>query len=192
MSSKESLITDSKPLRIIIAAIIALLLLARISFGYSQATATAEEVKQAILQGTIHIQPTVSHGNDQGVKIQPGTPVKLVVTVDNKGDQDNLPAELFIRYSFAKPLDNEKASIIFTTEKKPVPPIKPGESIDITFDTLHHSPSVIDFVKYDWPIREYQAILVTNHEEHLIGTLAMTFSAYYYPGVRREFPAKLP
>lgn len=191
MSSKEPLITDSKPLRIVIGAIIALLLLARISFGYSQSTTTVGELKQSILQGTIHIQPTVSHGSDQAVKIQPGTAVKLVVAVENKGDQANPPAELFIRYSFAKPLDKEENSVIFSTEKKPIPPIQPGQSFDISFDTVHLSPSLIDFVKYDWPIREYQAVLVTNHEEHVIGTLAMTFSAYYYPGVRREFPAKL-
>lgn len=190
MSSKESLITDSKPLRIIIGAIIALLLLARISYGYSQPTPSSVDHKQAILQGTIHLKPTVTLGADQTVKIQPGTGVKLVVSVENKGDQESPPAQLFIRYSYAKPLDNEAHSVIFSTERKTVPPIQPGQSTDISFDAVHQTPSLIDFVKYDWPIREYQAILVTNHEEHLIGTLAMTFSAYYYPGVRRELPVK--
>lgn len=168
--------------------ILGLLLLARI--GYSQ-TQTAKETKAAILQGSIHTEPIKAIPGDQTGKIQPGTAVKLVVTVENKGGQINPPGQLYVRYAFAHPLENEAKSVIFETEKKPLPSIEPGKQVNIVFDTPHQIPSLLDFVRYDWSIREYQAIAIINQEENLIGTLALTFSAYYYPGIRKEFPIKI-
>lgn len=164
-------------------------LLSTFQTGYTQPE--TDELHSSILQGSIHIHPTRPHATDQTGKIQPGTPVKVVVTVENSGKHANPPGQLYVRYAFAKPLDKEAKSTIFETEKKTLPMIEPGQKIEITFDTLHHSPSVADFVRDDWQTREYQAIAFIDKEEHVIGTLALTFSAYYYPGLRKEFPAQI-
>jgi hypothetical protein len=167
--------------------ILGLLLLAHIGYGQTQTA----DFPHVVLQGSIHIQPVNPIPNDQTNKIQPGTPVKLVVTVENKGQQASPSGQLYVRYAFAHPLENEARSVIFETEKKPLPAIAPGQRVDIAFETPHHIPSLLDFVRYDWSIREYQAMAVVDDEEHLIGTLAITFSAYYYPGIKKEFPIKL-
>lgn len=168
--------------------ILSLLFLARIGYGQPQVA----EVKQVILQGSIHMQPVKTLPDDPTNKIQPGTPVKLVVTVENSGSEASSSGQLYIRYGFAHPLEKEKASAIFETEKKELPAIKPGQKVDIAFDNPHHTPSLLDFVRDDWSIREYQAVAVINREEHVLGTLAITFSAHYYPGIKKEFPTKIP
>ncbi len=173
-------------LRPAIYIILGLLLFARIGYGQIQ---TADQV---ILQGSIQIESIKQIQGDQTNKIQPGTPVKLSVTIENNGQQTSPPGQLYVRYAFAHPLEHEATSVIFQTEKKTLPPIEPGKTIHMTFDTSHQIPSVLDFVRYDWSIREYQALAVINQEEHMIGTLAITFSAYYYPGTQKEFPTKIP
>lgn|GEM_PF-2268827 len=145
-----------------------------------------------LLQGSIHIQPTQSFPGDQADKIQPGTSIKLSATVENKGEQRSPQGELYIRYAFSHPLDKEVTSVIFETEKKTLPAIEPGGRRVIFFDTPHQTPSLLDFVRYDWSIREYQAMAIFDREEYLLGTLAMTFSAYYYPGIKRECSIQLP
>lgn len=167
--------------------IITLFLIARIGYGQAQIEAN----KNIVLQGSIHIEPAKEiFGNEHG-KIQPGTGVKVIVTVENKGQQASSAGELFVRYAFAHPLHEETGSVIFETEKKKLPIIEPGKKIDVVFDKNHQIPSLLDFVRYDWSIREYQAIAVINHEEYMIGTLAITFSAYYYPGIKKEFPTHI-
>ena len=103
---------------------------------------------------------------DQTGKIQPGTAVKLVVTVENKGQQESPAGQLYVRYAFAHPLENEAASVIFETEKKPLPAIEPGKKAEIVFDTPHQIPSLLDFVRHDWSIREYQAIALSTIREY--------------------------
>lgn len=188
MSEHHQSLSHQWLLRVGAFVLLGLLLLARI--GYSQTPSTTAQ--NIILQGSIQIQPMRTIPGDQTDKIQPGTPVKIDATVENKGRQASPPGQLYVRYAFAHPLDKETTSVIFETEKKPLPSIEPGKKIEIAFDTPHQIPSLFDFVRYDWPIREYQAIAVINHEEHLIGTLAITFSAYYYPGIKKEFPIKIP
>ena len=187
MSENHQFLSGSRQMKIASFIILGLLLLARI--GYSQ----IQEVdrKHGILQGSIHLQPVQAIAGDQTGKIQPGTSVKILVTVENKGLQKTPQGQLYVRYAFAHPLENEEASIIFETEKKQLPPIEPGKKIDIPFDIPHQIPSVLDFVRYDWSIREYQAIAIINQESTMIGTLAITFSAYYYPGIKKEFPLKV-
>ena len=175
--------------RLGISLIFGLLLLARIGYGQQQAVAAQQE---AILQGAIQMQPVKSAPNDdQAIKIQPGTAVKLSVLVQNKGLQPSPKGEIFLRYAFARPLHNEEASLIFETEEVPLPAIDPGKSIELNFSAPHRLPSLLDFVRDDWSMREYQAIAVFGKEEKMIATLAVTFSAYYYPGIRKEFPTKI-
>lgn len=185
--SDHQTILKRRFLRIVVFGVICLLLLARIGYGQIQGA----DRRQGILQGSIQLQPAQPIPGEQTVKIQPGTAVKLIVTVENKGLQESPPGELYIRYAFAHPLENERASVLFETEKKPLPSIEPGKTVEIAFDAPHQIPSLMDFVRYDWSLREYQAIAVVNKTEYLIGTLAITFSAYYYPGIKKEFPVKV-
>lgn len=175
--------------KIAIGCIVALLVLARIGYGYGQAQTTTN--KQTILQGSLHIQPTQPVQDDLTNKIQPGTAVKIGVMVENKGQQASSAGQLYVRYAFANPLQDEPESVIFETEKKPLPPLEPGKKVKVIFNTPHKIPSLLDFVRHDWSIREYQAIAVVNDEDYMIGTLAITFSAYYYPGIKKEFPIEI-
>jgi hypothetical protein len=157
--------------------------------GYGQIY--AEESNPCILQGSLHIKPVKNVPGDQTDKIQPGTQVKIDMTVENKGGQVSPAGQIYVRYAFSQPLEHEKSSILFETEKKSLPPIEPGKKIEFAFDTPHQIPSVLDFVRYDWSLREYQTIALIHQQEYIIGTLAVTFSAYYYPGVKKEFPTKI-
>jgi hypothetical protein len=147
--------------------------------------------KEAVLQGNIQIQLIQPMPGDQTGKIQPGTPIKHIVNVVNFGQHASPTGKLYIRYAFAKPLDGEKTSVIFQSETKELPVIEPGQNFEMAFDTPHHTPSLTDFIRYDWPKREYQAIFVTPEGEHVIGTLVMTFSAHYYPVMQKEVEAKI-
>ena len=187
MSENHQSMPRSRQFRVFAFVILGLLLLARIGYGQTHLV----DLKHGVLQGSIHIEPVQTVPGDQTGKIQPGTPVKIVVTVENKGLQESPPGQLYVRYAFAHPLENEASSVLFETEKKPLSAIEAGKKVDIAFDAVHQIPSVLDFVRYDWSIREYQAIAVINQEESMIGTLAITFSAYYYPGIKKELPTKV-
>lgn len=187
MSDNQQSWSRQRLLKVGTYIILALLLLARIGYGQIQVAMN----KNVVLQGSIQIQPVKAVSGDQTGKIQPGTPVKILVTMENKGQQASPAGQLYVRYAFAHPLHDEATSVIFETEKKPLPALEPGKKIDITFDTPHQIPSLLDFVRYDWSIREYQAMAVINQEEYMIGTLAITFSAYYYPGIKKEFPTNI-
>lgn len=169
-------------------AIFLLLLSAHIGYGQTQPF----DHKNVILQGCIHLQPVKPIPQDDTGKIQPGTAVKISVSIENRSQQVSPAGQLYVRYAFAPPLEGEKASVIFETEKKSLPSIEPGKKIEIAFDALHETPSLLDFVRYDWSIREYQAIAIINQHEYNVGNLAITFSAYYYPGIRKEIPTIIP
>lgn len=144
-----------------------------------------------ILQGSIAFHPALQPANSDP-KIQPGTAVKLSVTVENKGKTANAGGEIYVRYSFAKPLDNQPNSTLFKTENLPFPSIPPGTKVTLEFSSPHRLPALIDFIREDWLMREYEALFVSKDEEFLIGTLPVTVSAYYYPGHSEEIPAKVP
>lgn len=186
--SKKNHSTSSRWLfNVTFFVLIGLLLLSRMSYGFTE----VKSQNQAILKGTISLEPVKAlPENDQG-KIQPGTGIKLSVTVKNEGQSSNPPGQIFIRYAYANPLHKESGSVIFQTEKKPLPAIEAGKQIQITFDTAHTTTSVPDFVRHDWQLREYQAIAEIQNVDYPIGTLALTFSAYYYPGIKKEFSTKI-
>jgi hypothetical protein len=160
-----------------------------VQFGYGETT--TDDRKQAIIQGTVHIHPIAPIHSNVKDKIQPGTSIKIVVTIENTGQQVSPVGQQFVRFAFDHPLEKEDSSIIFETEKKHLPAIEPGQKVEISFDTPHLIPSLLDFIRYDWPLREYQAIAVIDQRENIIGTLAITFSAYYYPGIEKQFPIKI-
>lgn len=158
------------------------LLLAMLSMLLFLQESFASEAPQAILQGSIFVHPQSQTALSD--KIQPGQSVKLSVIVENQGEIASPPSQIFIRYAFAKPLDKEPDSVLFETEKIALPIIQPGSSVEIAFDALHKWPALPDFIRHDWGMREYQALV----DGKTIGSLAITFSAYYYPGIRKEIP----
>lgn len=160
--------------------------------GIVYGQSVTSNVHQAVLLGSINITPEKPLSQDQLPKVQPGTNVKLGVAVENKGQTESPSGKIYIRYAFAKPLENEQKSVIFQTETLDLPSIEPGKTVNIDFKTPHQWPSLLDYVRHDWLMREYQAIAVFDHTEKMIGSLAITFSAYYYPGIKKEFPTIIP
>lgn len=153
-------------------------------------TAVGNE-KQVVLQGSISLKPSKPLPGDLTEKIQPGTAAMIDIVVENIGTKASMAGELYVRYALAHPLNKESTDLDFATEKRMLPSIEPGKKVEITFETPHLIPSLLDFVRDDWSIREYQAVAVVNHQEYPIGTLAITFSAYYYPGLKKEIPASI-
>ncbi len=187
MSNNYESLSGRKLLKIGTLTLVALLMLAHLVYGQ---TPSADQ-KNIILQSPIEIFPVQPISGDDTGKIQPGTPVKITITVKNKGQETNPAGQIYVRYAFAHPLEKEKGSIIFETEKKPLPPIEPGNKVEMAFNTPHQIPSLLDFIRDDWSLREYQALAVINGEEYTIGTLAMTFSTHYYPGIKKELPTTI-
>lgn len=187
MSNSKNFLQRRGSLTLSITIILALLLIGRA--GYSKIEKNITE--EAVLQGSIQLTSMTPLPGEQSEKFQPGSPVKVAVSIENKGKLPTPEGDLFVRFAFAHPLDNHKESVIFQTEKKILPSIEQDKEVVIHFDTPHKLTSLLDFVRDDWSIREYQAVAVINEKEYLIGTLAITFSAYYYPGMAKEAPVKI-
>jgi hypothetical protein len=126
------------------------------------------------------------------VKITPGNPMKIIAVVKNSGQFTSGKAKLFIRFVFPEPLEKEPNSLLFVSDKLPIPPLLPGQEIAIPFNFSRNWPSLFDFVRYDWGVRQFQAVLVADSKESVIGTLSIVFSAYYYDGPSKEIPQKIP
>jgi hypothetical protein len=128
--------------KFILPFVIVTLFLIRV--GYAQVTTPT-----TVLQGTIVLQ-SLQNLQDKNTKIQPGTPAKLSVKIENTGIEESPAGQLYIRYVFAKPLDRQPNSLIFQTEKIAIPALQPHTEKTITFETAHQLPSLIDFVREDW------------------------------------------
>lgn len=144
----------------------------------------------AILEGIIAIHPTrpIPEGPE---RIQPGTAVDVSLTIKNTGTKDSPVGDVIVRYAFAKPLEKHPHSVLFQTEKQAVPVLKAGEEFSIKFKTQSPLPTLFDFVREDWIMREYQAIFSYDKGDRCLGVLPLTVSAYYYAGEKREVPAAL-
>lgn len=121
-------------------------------------------------------------------KIRPNSKIKLTAEVKNVGDQLSHPGEIQIRFVFPHPLDKNPQSLLFQTEKAALSPVEPGQKVVINFETPQHVPSLFDFIRGDWAMREYQAVISIDGIEGVTGTRAITFSAHYYQGPSREKP----
>lgn len=135
------------------------------------------------LQSTIHITPTRPLTGQEG-KIIPVTYVALSAVVKNGSKETSPVGEIYVRFSFRAPHQNDPNSILFQTEKVGLPALAPGEEKVITFKTNHLLPTLFDYVKYDWAMREYEAVMDVEGDQEVIGTRAIAFSAYYYEGVQ--------
>lgn len=135
------------------------------------------------LQSTIHITPTRPLPGQEG-KIIPVTYVGLSAVVKNVSRETSPSGEIYIRFAFRPPHQNDPNSVLFQTEKVEVPSLAPGEEKVITFQTKHLLPTLFDYVKYDWAMREYEAVMDVERDQEIIGTRAIAFSAYYYEGAQ--------
>jgi len=148
------------------------------------------EVAGALLNTTIHASPVKSPRENQG-RIQPGTRVKLTATVKNMGDVPSAPGKIFLRFAFPKPLNREPTSVIFETDPEGLPSIPPGETLTINFKNVHQWPSLFDYIRHDWAMREYEAVVAIKDKEYITGTRAISFSAYYYEGHEEKEPVRV-
>lgn len=147
---------------------------------------------EATLQANLNAIPTHSQGEnspEQLGKIQPGSPIKVIATVKNIGTEPNATGKLFLRFMFPDPLKEQPNSLLLETDKLPVPSITPGLEMVIPFTIPNSWPSLFDFIRNDWGMRQFQAVLIVEGQEQVIGTLSIVFSAYYYEGPAKEIPA---
>lgn len=131
----------------------------------------------ALLDGELLLSPDM---------ILPGTSVNFTFKVRNVGSTPSPQGEIAVRYALIHPLSQHPKNILFTTEKQPFPSIDPEKEIVITFTTPQKLPSVIDFVREDWLLYEYQVVFIADGKEKVLMTLPLTFSVHYYPVFRDE------
>lgn len=151
----------------------------------------AIETNSAILEATLTVLPSQITTENPHL-INPGTPVKIAVKVKNVGSKVNQPGQLYARFTLPKPLDKQRNATLFTTEVIALPPITPGQSASLEFETQHATPSLNDFIREDWNLRHYQAVVVFEEQEYIIGSVPLTFSCFYYAGQEHEAPTAVP
>lgn len=174
----------------LMAVFIAIALLGYVASNYFL-TSYISRATTAVLEGQVSVS-ALKYFHDSPGKIQAGTPVHLNVKIKNSGYKPSAPALVYIRFAFPKPLDTQTKSLIFETEKVSIDSLEPGQQLEINFKKTHQWPSLFDFVKNDWAMREYQVVVVVDQTETVIGTMSITFSAYYYAGPSREIPSEIP
>ena len=133
-----------------------------------------------VLHTAIMIKTTKDIGEG---KIQPGTPVNIALKVSNDCDEPSPAGEMFVRFAVEPSLGNHPHSLVFETEKVALPSLKAGEQREILFYKQHQLPCLIDFIRDDWLLHEYQAVFVSDNNEVVIAAMPLTVSAYYYPGI---------
>lgn len=152
----------------------------------------ADAVKQgAILEATLNILPA-KPGADENKNIQPGTPVIVAAVLRNIGTETNAPGVFYVRFLYPEPLNKQQGAVAFSTEKVDLPSIAPGGAASLVFKTPQATPSLFDFIRQDWSLRQYEAVAAINEKEYVLGNTRLTFSAYYYPGTPHESPVQVP
>lgn len=118
---------------------------------------------------------------DKQMKFQPVFPVIINVSVKNESASTSDPATIIVRYAYPQPYQSYFDSSIFETEAIEIPILRSGEERSFEFQKKHTLPTITDFVRQNWPMRQYQAVVSEGEKEQIIGTLTLTYSAYYYP-----------
>ena len=151
----------------------------------------SEEYK-AILKARLHAVPTNAI-EMKTAKIQPGSSVKLEAEIKNMGNLPSAAGQIFIRFALTQPMEDLLESRTFQTETLTLPVIYPGQVVVIAFTKQHQWPSLTDFIKQNWNMRHYQAVININGEkqEKIIGYLPIFFSAHYYEGLGHEAPMEV-
>lgn len=159
------------------------------------ATLHADTPQEAVLQATLTVIPTPHRAEttiENYGKIQPGSKIKLAATVQNIGTAPNTPGKMSIRFVFPEPLADQPNSLLFQTDQFDVPSITPGQEVVLNFPTDLNWPSLYDFIRHDWGMRQFQAVMKIDGVEKPLGTLSIVFSAYYYEGPTKEITTHVP
>lgn len=144
----------------------------------------------ALLETTIHVK-ALDSSQKNPAHIQPGSSVKLSVVVRNRGDVPSAPGKIFLRYALPKSLEGNKNGIIFETDTEGLPSMPPGAALTLNFKKVHQWPSIFEYIRRDWALREYQAVVDILGSEYITGTRAISFSAFYYEGHQGKKPVKV-
>lgn len=147
---------------------------------------------QAVLQARLHVVSNNLH-DVKTAKIQPGSTVKLQAEIKNVGNLPSAPGTISIRFVLIEPLEDLLESRPFQTEVLSLPTIDPGQVFVVDFTKEHQWPSLHDFIKQNWNMRHYQALVKIEGEkkEKVIGYLPIFFSAYYYEGISTPTPLEV-
>lgn len=152
---------------------------------------STEDLNQTALEAKIGLLPAQpSSENIQA--IQPGTPILITVKIKNNGKVANKEGQLFVRFVYPEPLSKQPKSELFVTETIGLPSIQPGKEASLMFKSVQFSPTLYDFVKEDFAMRQYQAVLIVDNQEYILGNTTLTFSAYYYSGQPHEIEVNVP
>lgn len=148
----------------------------------------------AVLQSLINTTPAVAGESMTDAitdAITPGTPMKLVVQVENVGNMASKELPMFVRFSLPYPLSKQPHSVLYESEQQMLPILQPGEAKTLAFAKVHVWPSLFDFVRNDWAMRQYEAVICLDGKEFVSGTGTITFSATYYEGPSMEIPVAI-
>lgn len=145
----------------------------------------------AVLEATLTVLPQ-SPSSQTDHNIQPGTPVSIGAQLRNVGTKPSAAGSFYVRFIYPEPISKQLSTPLFTTEKVHLPTIAPGSSASLMFNTPQTTPSLFDFIRQDWNLRQYEAVAVIDNKEYILGNTRLTFSAYYYPGAPQELPVQVP
>lgn len=159
--------------------------------GYEYIPEIISHTNKALLEGEINIVAVKPSGEDS-YKIAAGSQVKFSAKIKNIGKLSSAPGQAVIYFAFLKPLDDHAKSLLFETEKVALPSLQANQEIEVIFKNTHQWPALADFIKNDWPMRQYQLVVLIDNQNATIGTKAISFSSYYYAGPAHEIPTAVP
>jgi hypothetical protein len=142
---------------------------------------------EALLKTTIFAIPQ-NNPHSTREKVQPGTLMQLQAVVQNTGSAPSVPGDIQIRFGFPEPLHSRNPKVAFETEKMKLPSIGPGKQVTLVFKKKHQWPSLFDYIREDWAMKEYQAIVTIRSMAKITGARSVAFSAYYYEGASWDKP----
>lgn len=152
---------------------------------------TAETENKAILSAQVELLPSQISNNNPKI-IQPGIPITVAVKISNTGTESSEVGIFFVRFAYPQELRDKPQSELFVTEKISLPSIAPGKEASIIFNKQQPTPSLFDFIRQDYGMRQYQAVAVIENKEYIIGNETLTFSAHYYQGPASEINLAVP
>ena len=142
---------------------------------------------EALLKTTIFAIPQ-NNPHSTREKVQPGTLMQLQAVVQNAGSVPSVAGDIQIRFVFPEPLHSRHHKVVFETEKVKLPAISPGKQVTLVFKKKHRWPSLFDYIREDWAMKEYQAIVTIGSIAKITGARTVAFSAYYYEGASWDKP----
>lgn len=142
--------------------------------------------------GSTSLLATIQFSGDGTTKFQVGTPISFGCKIKNLGVQKSQEGKLWIQFQYPQELKDKVNSQLFKTEVLDIPSIAAGEQLLVQFKTTQTLPNLFDYIKNDWAMREYEAVLQMGDKEYVIGIANLTFSAYYYEAPQRQAPTTVP